>query len=969
MQGLFSQTAARLLFLKRHQENLLPNNLLFASLFLLGWLLFTPSSWRCYISLIDSKLPADFAFADLNKKHWQNHDFRRLIYLGHGIWPIWTALFVALILWLLDIEGSTIILTTSYAFIFSIISGLLGSFTISAAFGMITGSIGGILLSMPIGLSGDIIFSMAENIAIAVMLNLGGDFQAPVLENDLYALLTVLLGIFTASQAGSVMYRASTHFNYSQNLTGANRQIGSIVLGVLISSGAVFLMTKFISILAHSAATLMESGILFSLVYDTLISVAFGLSLLFIWGWQTARWKQSLLLGIALSVTFSLFSFIINRLNEHAFLNELIAGLHGGVENALLFVLLFAFPYVLARRIANPWTGIIAGIFGSAGTYITFSVIMGQYSLQFILILVTFVFFLGFTVPLWRPLLFYPFLSAWNLLLYRADEKRLDHSNSLIRWHSAFWDEYQYLPLFGLENYLVMVAERNPLEGQKALEYLSTSPQSWAARAAQIELDARRLESCIDVNRISKAYRRLAAGELTGPASALLRSFSRLSRDVEAALSQESFYNQRLALDAVEERLDGLLRELTRSSEPYALRFRPIAGRWRQILAGYTKTLSEAVESRQEINNPYIIGIPLTEHQEIFVGRSDVSEHIEQLLLDYRCPPLLLYGQRRTGKTSLLNNLGRLLPSTLIPLFVDLQGPTSLAKDYEGFLYNLSRAMRASAKRHRELILPPLARADLEADPFTCFDEWLDEIENKLSPKQTVLLTLDEFSALEHIFNKGYLDEASVLGMFRHLIQHRPRFKILLSGSHTLDEFERWASYLINVQTVHLSYLQASEALQLIEQPVQDFRLRYDYAASQRVMQITRCHPALIQLLCAEIVTLKNKQNIMERRLAILDDVESAIPGALQHGRFFFADITNNQISRKGVELLCFLAKQGEGYIISEESICARNLNQENCKQVLSNLLHRELIEELGGGYRFQVELIRCWFASIDYEL
>jgi len=969
MRGLFSQTAARLLFLKRHQESLLPDNPLFASLFLLSWLLFTPSSWRCYIALIDSKLPADFSFADLSKRHWQNPDFRRLVYLGHGIWSLWTTCIVILGLWLFNVDSDIIILTGSYAFVFSIISGLLGSFTVSTAFGMITGSIGGIFLSIPIGLSGDIVFSMAENIAIVVMLSLSDNLQAPVLENNQYALLTVLLGIFIASQAGSIMYRTSTNFTHTHSLMGANRQIGSVVIGVLISGIAVFLMTKFIGILAHGAAKLMENGILFSIVYDALISITFGLTLLFIWGWHTGRWKQGLLFGIILSATFSLFSFIINQLSNFLSLNQLTTGLHGGVENALLFVLLFAFPYVLARRIANPWTGIIAGIFGSAGIYVTFSVIVGQYSLQFILILVTFVFLLGFTVTLWRPLLFYPFLSAWNLLLYRADEKRIGNSNSLIRWHSAFWDEYQYLPLFGLENYLVMVAERNPLEAQKALEYLSTSTQSWAARAAQIELDARRLESCDIVNRISKAYRHLAAGELTGPASALLRSFSRLSRDVEAALAQESFYNQRLALDAVEERLDGLLRELTRSAEPYALRFRPIAARWRQILADYTKTLSEAVESRQEINNPYIIGIPLTEHQEIFVGRSDVSEHIEQLLLDYRCPPLLLYGQRRTGKTSLLNNLGRLLPSTLIPLFVDLQGPTSLARDYEGFLYNLSRAMRASAKRHRELDLPPLTRENLQADPFTYFDEWLDEIEAQLTPKQTVLLTLDEFSALEHIFNKGFLDEASVLGMFRHLIQHRPRFKILLSGSHTLDEFERWASYLINVQTVHLSYLQASEALQLIEQPVKDFTLRYDYSASQRVMQITRCHPALIQLLCAEIVTLKNKQNVAERRLAKLNDVEVAVPGALQHGRFFFADITNNQVPREGVELLCFLAKQGEGYMMSETDLHDSYADKENFRQMLNHLLHRELLEELADGYRFQVELVRRWFASIDYDL
>jgi hypothetical protein len=216
-----------------------------------------------------------------------------------------------------------------------------------------------------------------------------------------------------------------------------------------------------------------------------------------------------------------------------------------------------------------------------------------------------------------------------------------------------------------------------------------------------------------------------------------------------------------------------------------------------------------------------------------------------------------------------------------------------------------------------------------------------------------LLLILDEFSALEHGFNKGRLDEVSVLGMFRHIIQHRPRIKILLSGSHTIDEFERWASYLINVQTVHISYLQCNEALQLIEHPVKDFALRYEEAASKRVMEITRSHPALIQLLCSEIVTLKNKQPISERRLAQVIDVEAARAGALQHGRFFFADIANNQVTKEGLAMLRFVAAQGEGEIVSEEML--RRQCPDEFEATLTNLLQRELIERLSNGYRFQV--------------
>ena len=69
---------------------------------------------------------------------------------------------------------------------------------------------------------------------------------------------------------------------------------------------------------------------------------------------------------------------------------------------------------------------------------------------------------------------------------------------------------------------------------------------------------------------------------------------------MSAALQQSSSYNQRLALTAVSDRLDGLLRELTRSSDKYAVRFRPIAQRWISIIAKTLQDLAAASELSQE---------------------------------------------------------------------------------------------------------------------------------------------------------------------------------------------------------------------------------------------------------------------------------------------------------------------------------------------------------------------------------
>jgi hypothetical protein len=627
---------------------------------------------------------------------------------------------------------------------------------------------------------------------------------------------------------------------------------------------------------------------------------------------------------------------------------------------------LFALPYVLGERIAGPGGGALAGVMGSGAGLFLF-VATSEYFWPFLTFSLTGL-LLGLTLAWWRPVIFYPFLIAWNNLLMRLDERRLGNGGqSLLRWHSAFWDEFQRLRLVGLDEYLLLVIDRNPAEGEVALDYLSLSHQRWAAQAAQIELDARQLEQCREIASLSEAHLHLAAGDLAGPASALLRSFSRISQDVHAASSQESAFNQRLALNAAEDRLDGLLRELTRSNEMYAARFRPVAAAWRQVVAAQSQALAEEAEMRQEIDSPYIIGVPLTEQQEIFIGRSEVSARIERLLLDRRQPALLLYGQRRVGKTSLLNNLGRLLPSTIVPLFVDLQGPASRASDHAGFLYNVARAMRQSALRQRDLSLPALSREALSGDPFTLFEEWLDSVESALSGNMALLM-LDEFEVLDKALGNGRFDEEAVLGMLRHLIQHRTRFKVLLSGSHTLDGFQRWAGHLINVQVVHIGYLSEEESHQLIESPVKDYALLYEPEASQRILQLTRGHPFLLQLLCAEIVALKNEQPPSLRRLACLRDVEEAVAPALDHGSFFFADIKRNQVGEAGLALLRCMARNEQLNLASTRDSLKRALSglsqPADLDQALVQLQQRELVEQVEEGFRFQVELVRRWFAE-----
>lgn len=730
--------------------------------------------------------------------------------------------------------------------------------------------------------------------------------------------------------AGGLMGYMALQTRAQTSPYSVTRQLKVALIAVAISSLAIICAISFA----------LKPG------FGLVIGLAFGSAFVL----RTGNWLRGV-------IGFSLVSGICLMIKMDT--TQLTAGIMTGI----LMASCFALPFVITEQLGGPWAGAIAGAVGAAGFQLASHVHQQPQNAFLIITGGLFGIIAGLTLAFWRPIITYVGVAIWNLFLYWMDLQRRSGQRMRLRYHAAFWDEHQFLPWLGLDTHLVRVAERNPGEGQVAIAYLAMRRQYWAAQKAQIELDAHHLERCDDIESIRRAHQTLEIGELQGLASALLRSFKRISRDVDAALQQERNYNQRLALNLVEERLDNLTRELNHSNEQYANRFHPIAVQWWQAVFDYTQNLAEIIERRQEIDSPYVIGVPLNEQQEIFVGRTDIGSRIEQLLLDKRRPPLLLYGQRRMGKTSLLNNLGQLLPSAIVPLYVDLQGAPASASDYAGLLYNIARAMIDAAQKQRNLLLPLLSRAQLNKDPFTNFDEWLDQVERRLG-ESIALLIFDEFEALDNAIHKGRFDGDDILGLLRHLIQHRLRFKLLLAGSHTLEEYHRWASYLINVQLVQVSYLKEEEARHLVEQPVKDFALRYEPTASQHVLALTRCHPFLVQLLCAEIVAYKNEQNPSMRRFAVLADVEAAVPEALKSGSFFFADIERNQVDDAGRAVLRCMAAQGEGHATTRVLLaqaCPVDLDV-----TLKRLSQRELIELSGDGYRFQVELIRRWFAQAD---
>src|SRR5262245_32130982 len=98
-----------------------------------------------------------------------------------------------------------------------------------------------------------------------------------------------------------------------------------------------------------------------------------------------------------------------------------------------------------------------------------------------------------------------------------------------------------------------------------------------------------------------------------------------------------------------------------------------------------------------DLVNPYIAGNPVT-GTEMFFGREDVFRFVRGALMGrHRDNPIVLYGQRRTGKTSVLSQMERHLGSAYVCVLVDLHGLA--LEGVAGFLWELANAIARTLRR------------------------------------------------------------------------------------------------------------------------------------------------------------------------------------------------------------------------------------------------------------------------------
>jgi hypothetical protein len=333
--------------------------------------------------------------------------------------------------------------------------------------------------------------------------------------------------------------------------------------------------------------------------------------------------------------------------------------------------------------------------------------------------------------------------------------------------------------------------------------------------------------------------------------------------------------------------------------------------------------------------SPYVTLGPVSES--MFFGREPELETIIRTIKD---ESLAVTGARKIGKTSILSKLHRTfstLPDCRL-LYLDCQA----VQDYEGFFDTAESVWQVSwLPRTPEHLVRLVSMVKGGRD------------------RPSLVFLLDEVDALVHYdrMNRGRLfrvcralsldDQCRFVfcgGRFLHTQQHSP--------SSPLVSF---------CQPIHLGHLEPRDAARMVAEPMQEMGIALEAPSTliQRIVDLSVCHPNLVQYICHQLIVRINLRGDRLIRLSDLGDIERSTEFAAYFAEVMWGDATPLE---RLVTLL--MLDQGSATVAEmEAALRDRGLDPApaHTERALQGLLFCSVLSKNGPSYSFTTPA----FASI----
>jgi tetratricopeptide (TPR) repeat protein len=306
------------------------------------------------------------------------------------------------------------------------------------------------------------------------------------------------------------------------------------------------------------------------------------------------------------------------------------------------------------------------------------------------------------------------------------------------------------------------------------------------------------------------------------------------------------------------------------------------------------------VEQFIEIANPYapyaMGGVVGT--KDMFYGRGELITRIAKVIsaTHVESKAVVIYGQKRSGKTSILYHLKEALSETPglliadvgnIGSFLDEQSSVAILYQILGsILLKLKLAVEIEERRGRpalNFVFPTSDEFYSARAPVGYFKEVLEGFHQRICywegwQDARVVVLMDEFSYIYGYIMNGKLSP-EFMKNWKALLQEN-YFSVVLVGQDVMPKFKQaFPNEFGTIMDERVSYLNREDAVKLIDEPIRiggkQGESRYREKAIERIVDLTAGNPYYIQIICNRLVEYMNSKRAILVTEADVDQVKN----------------------------------------------------------------------------------------------
>ncbi len=392
---------------------------------------------------------------------------------------------------------------------------------------------------------------------------------------------------------------------------------------------------------------------------------------------------------------------------------------------------------------------------------------------------------------------------------------------------------------------------------------------------------------------------------------------------------------------------------------------------------------------------PYADGGPMKWDSKMFFGREVEIKNVVDAIIKSPSKQIIIYGQKRSGKSSVLNRIKKSLQDTGKTFCVSFSLGEILQNLNEvTFFYQIISSIKQVLRDYEmdgitniPTFTIPTQKAFKEEDednPLNTFIKYMIEFKHQCKltegwQDKMLVVMIDEFTYLYSGIKKGEISE-SIMKQWKAITQNeRAQFSVVLVGQDVVPSFKKedFARNAFGViQDMRLTYLKEEPARALIETPILDENgnSRYIGDAVSRIIEYTSRNPYYIQIFCSRLVDFMNKnKSISVTEADVYEVARSFIDGsdALEEDKFdnlIRAGESKDMQEHSEANTMAVLRQiarysKNIGYCNRTDINVLDNKDEEDA--IIKDLYDREVLEMKGeNNYKIQVKIFQEWLLN-----